>query len=97
VNCFEEAVTFKLVGSNQASATKVSSPPRYAPRLDAKRGDSFLQADFTGLMPDNFRLATIRDLAVLNSVSATASVCHQHASHVSLSTHSVIEKLSGAS
>src|ERR1700730_5951698 len=44
-----------------------------------------------------FRLATIRDLAVLNSVSATASACHQHASHVSLSTHSVIEKLSGAS
>jgi hypothetical protein len=45
VNCFAEAVTFNPVGSNQASATKVSSPPGYGPRLDAKRGDSSL-ADF---------------------------------------------------
>lgn len=46
MNCFVVAVTFKPVGSNQASATEVSSLPVYAPRLDAKRGDSFLQADF---------------------------------------------------
>jgi hypothetical protein len=46
VNCFATtAVTFKPVGSNQDSAPKVSSPPGYVPRLDAKRGDSFLQAD----------------------------------------------------
>ena len=45
MNCFAEAVTFKPVGSNQDSATRVASPPGYMPRLDAKRGDSFL-ADF---------------------------------------------------
>jgi len=39
---------------------------------------------------------TIRDLGVLNSVSAAASACHQHSSYVLLSMHSVIEKLSGA-
>ena len=48
--CFAEAVTFKPVGSNQASTTKVSSPPGYAPRLEAKRGDSFIQADLPGLI-----------------------------------------------
>jgi hypothetical protein len=49
VNCFAEAVTFKPVGSNQASANEVSSLPVYAPRLDAKRGDSFLQANLSGV------------------------------------------------
>src|SRR6266851_1436621 len=42
-------------------------------------------------------LPAIRDLGVLNSVSAAASACHQHNSDVLLSVHSVIEKLSGAS
>jgi hypothetical protein len=41
-------------------------------------------------------LPTIRDLGVRNSVSAAASACHPHTSHVLLSTHSVIEKPSGA-
>jgi len=50
VNCFAEAVTFKPIGSNQDSATRVASPPGYMPRLDAKRGDSFLQADLSLLI-----------------------------------------------
>ena len=41
--------------------------------------------------------ATIRDLGVLNSVAASVCACHLRTSYVSLSMHSVIEKLSGAS
>jgi hypothetical protein len=44
VNCFAEAVIFKP--GNQDSATRVASPPGYMPRLDAKPGDSFLEADY---------------------------------------------------
>ncbi len=63
---------------------------------DVRHGMCFIGRHFTGLMPDSFRLATIRDLGVLNSVSAAASSCHQHTFYVLLSMNSVIEKLSGA-
>ena len=51
-----------LFGTYRASATRVSSPPGYVPRLDAKRGNSFLQADFrvrirTVPILDYFRIA----------------------------------------
>jgi len=44
-----------VFGTYRASATKVSSPPGYAPRVDAKRGDSFLQADSLPTRPCNKR------------------------------------------
>jgi hypothetical protein len=81
---------------NKAIVREAFETAFQASRLPGGRTGS-LTGSLRGLMPDSFRLATIRDLGVLNSVSAAASACHQHTSYVLLSMHSVIEKLSGAS
>jgi hypothetical protein len=43
------------------------------------------------------RRSAVRDLGALHSVSASTCACDQHTCDVSLSIHSVMGKLSGAS